>query len=248
MENGSLPGKISKNIALNERIIFALDFAEPAQALGWVERLDDRIRFFKVGLQLFTAGWWPVVDAITARGNKVMLDLKFFDIPETVQRAVEQLHDHGVSLATIHGNDPIVRAAVAAKGDISLLAVTVLTSFDESDMRQLGLKGSVADLVRLRARKAVELGCDGVVCSALEVADLRVDLGDDFLAVTPGIRPADGAGGDDQRRIATPGAAIANGADHLVIGRPISTAAEPLALIDAIQQEIAAALEQRPQP
>lgn len=238
------PGRgISPNIALDERIIFALDFADPGEALRWVARLDDRIRFFKVGLQLFTAGWWPVVEAITARGNKVMLDLKFFDIPETVQRAVEQLHNHGVSLATIHGNDSIIRAAVAAKGDIRLLAVTVLTSFDESDMRKMGLNGPVADLVRMRARKAVELGCDGVVCSALEVAGLRGELGDDFLAVTPGIRPADSAGSDDQRRIATAGAAIANGADHLVIGRPISNAPDPLALIDSLQGEIAAALD-----
>ncbi|HET97767.1 MAG TPA: orotidine-5'-phosphate decarboxylase [Desulfurivibrio alkaliphilus] len=248
MNNDTPPARIVNKIALNERIIFALDFADPAQALGWVERLDGRIRFFKVGLQLFTAGWWPVVDAITARGNKVMLDLKFFDIPETVLRAVEQLHNHGVSLATIHGNDPIIRAAVAAKGDIGLLAVTVLTSFDEDDMRKMGLNGPVADLVGMRARKAVELGCDGVVCSALEVAGLRADLGAGFLAVTPGIRPADRSGGDDQRRIATPGAAIANGADHLVIGRPISTAADPLALIDIIQQEIAVALERRSKP
>ncbi len=230
------------DIALEQRIIFALDFAEPAQALAWVERLSGRIGFFKVGLQLFTAGWWPVVDEIVARGHKVMLDLKFFDIPETVQKAVEQLQNHGVSLATVHGNDAIIRAAVAAKGDIRLLAVTVLTSFDESDMRQMGLRGPVADLVRRRAARAVELGCDGVVCSALEVAGLRAELGPDFLAVTPGIRPAAAAGDDDQRRIATPGVAISNGADHLVIGRPIAAAADPLALVDAMQAEIRAAL------
>lgn len=233
------------DIAPGQRLIFALDFAEPAEALAWVERLAGRVGFFKVGLQLFTAGWWPVVDEIVARGQQVMLDLKFFDIPETVQKAVAQLQNHGVSLATIHGNDAIVRAAVAAKGDIKLLAVTVLTSFDESDMRQLGLTGSVAELVRLRAARAVELGCDGVVCSAQEVATLRGEIGDQFLAVTPGIRPATAAGDDDQRRIATAGAAIANGADHLVIGRPIAAAADPLAVVDNLQAEIAAALRAR---
>ncbi|MDZ7642696.1 MAG: orotidine-5'-phosphate decarboxylase [Desulfurivibrio sp.] len=228
------------DITDQQRLIFALDFAEPAEALAWVKRLEGRVTFFKVGLQLFIAGWWPVVDEIVARGQQVMLDLKFFDIPETVQKAVTQLQNHGVSLATIHGNDAIVRAAVAAKGDIKLLAVTVLTSFDESDLRQMGLTGSVADLVRQRAARAVALGCDGVVCSPHEVAALRGELGDDFLAVTPGIRPA-AAAGDDQRRVATAGAAIANGADHLVVGRPIATAADPLALVDELQAEIATA-------
>ena len=233
-----------KNIPLNERIIFALDFADPVEALGWVKKLDGQLKFFKVGLQLFLAGWWPVIDAIVGRGNKVMVDLKFFDIPETVGLAVAQLTNRGVTFATVHGNEPIIEAAVAAKQDLQILAVTVLTSFDEKDMRDMGLKGSIEDFVLLRARKALKLGCDGLVSSPLEAVRLRQELGANFLVVTPGIRPGLNreVERDDQKRIATAQAAILNGADHVVIGRPIRTAPEPLAAIAAIQREIAAGL------
>jgi orotidine-5'-phosphate decarboxylase len=229
-----------KDIPLNERIIFALDFADPMIAATWVEKLDSRIKFFKVGLQLFLAGGWPVVDHIIARGNKVMLDLKFFDIPETVHQAVQQVKNHGVTFTTIHGNDAIIEAAVRDKDDLQLLAVTVLTSFDESDMRQMGLSGPVADMVRIRAQRAIECGCDGVVSSPLETAVMRREMGDDFFTVTPGIRPVTDheIAKDDQRRTTSPGQAIMNGADYLVIGRPIRTAPEPLTFIDSIQAEI----------
>lgn len=229
-----------KDIPLNERIIFALDFADPKVAMQWVERLDGDIRFFKVGLQLFLAGSWNVVDAIIRRGNRVMLDLKFFDIPETVHLAVRQLQNHGVSFATIHGNTPIIEAAVKEKGDLKILAVTVLTSFDESDMLEMGMTGSIRDLVLLRARKALQLGCDGVVSSPLEAEPLRDELGPNFLIVTPGIRPGLNRDleTDDQRRVATAQQAILNGADHVVIGRPISTAADPLATVRTILDEI----------
>ena len=120
---------MNKNIPINERIIFALDFADPQEALQWVKKLDGEMKFFKVGLQLFLAGWFHVIDEIVNRGNKVMVDLKFFDIPETVKLAVEQLQNRHITFATVHGNDPIVKAAAAAKGDIKILAVTVLTSF-----------------------------------------------------------------------------------------------------------------------
>lgn len=233
-----------KNIPLNERIIFALDFADPELAGNWVKKLDHQIKFFKVGLQLFLAGGWPVVDSIIKRGNKVMLDLKFFDIPETVHLAVQQIRDRGVSLATIHGNDAIIKAAVAEKNDLQVLAVTVLTSFDESDMREMGCNKEVKDLVLIRAKKALALGCDGVVSSPLEAQPLRHELGPNFLIVTPGIRPGldRDLEQDDQRRVATAEQAIINGADHVVIGRPISTSPDPLATIDAIQQELARAL------
>lgn len=233
-----------KNIALNERIIFALDFADPAEAGQWVRKLDSHLKFFKVGLQLFLAGGWPVVDDILHRGNKVMLDLKFFDIPETVHLAVKQLHNRGVSFATVHGNRPIIEAAVADKGEMKILAVTVLTSFDESDMTEMGLTGSVRDLVLIRARKALALGCDGVVSSALEAEPLRRELGGNFLVVTPGIRPGlnRDVEKDDQKRVATAMQAIVNGADHVVIGRPISTSPDPLATVVALQEEIAAGL------
>lgn len=233
-----------KNINLDERIIFALDFADPKIAGEWVERLDGHIKFFKVGLQLFLAGGWPVIDAIIDRGNKVMLDLKFFDIPETVRLAVQQLNDKKVTFATIHGNRPIIEAAVAEKGNMKVLAVTVLTSFDESDMLGMGFTGSVRDLVLIRSRKALELGCDGVVSSALEAEPLRDELGSNFLVVTPGIRPGlnRDVEKDDQKRIATAQQAIINGADHVVIGRPISTSSDPIYTVQTIQEEIARGL------
>ena len=235
-----------KNIPLNERIIFALDFADPDLAGQWVRKLDNHIKFFKVGLQLFLAGGWPVVEDIIGRGNKVMMDLKFFDIPETVHLAVQQLQNRGVNFATIHGNRPIIEAAVSDKTDMKILAVTVLTSFDESDMVEMGFTGSVRDLVLIRARKAMELGCDGVVSSALEAEPLRQDLGNNFLVVTPGIRPGLNreVAGDDQKRVATAQQAIINGADHVVIGRPISKSVDPVGTIVAIQEEIAKGLEE----
>ncbi|MEF3169212.1 MAG: orotidine-5'-phosphate decarboxylase [Deltaproteobacteria bacterium] len=233
-----------KTIPLNERIIFALDFSDPEEAKRWVEKVDGKIRFFKVGLQLFLAGWWHVIDHIAGRGNKVMVDLKFFDIPETVRLAVRQMKDRDVTFATIHGNEPIIEAAVREKNDMKILAVTVLTSFDESDMREMGFTGSVEDLVYIRARKALALGCDGIVSSPLEAARLRSDFGSRFIIVTPGIRPGlnRDVEKDDQKRIATAKDAIINGADHVVIGRPISTSADPLSTIDSIQDEIRQAL------
>ncbi|MGW8161958.1 MAG: orotidine-5'-phosphate decarboxylase [Desulfobulbales bacterium] len=234
-----------KDIPLNERIIFALDFADPKLAGQWVRKLDSQVRFFKVGLQLFLAGGWPVIDDIIDRGNKVMLDLKFFDIPETVHLAVRQLQNRGVTFATVHGNRPIIEAAVAEKSEMKVLAVTVLTSFDESDMVEMGFTGSVRDLVLIRARKALELGCDGVVSSALEAESLRNELGPNFLVVTPGIRPGlnRDVEEDDQKRVATAQQAIINGADHVVIGRPISTAPDPVRTVATIQGEIARGLQ-----
>jgi len=237
-----------KDIPLNERVIFALDFSDPKVALEWVRRLDGDIKFFKVGLQLFLAGWWNVVDAITQRGNKVMVDLKFFDIPETVQLAVQQLKNHNVTFATVHGNTPIIEAAVKEKDDLKILAVTVLTSFDETDMIEMGMTGSIKDLVLHRSRKALQLGCDGVVSSPLEAETLRDELGRNFLIVTPGIRPGlnRDVEKDDQRRVATAQQAIINGADHVVIGRPISTSPDPLYTIKTIHAEIAAGLAVNP--
>jgi orotidine-5'-phosphate decarboxylase len=235
-----------KNINLNERIIFALDVPSPDEAKQWVGKLDGDIKFFKVGLELFLAGWWDIVDFIIDRGNQVMLDLKFFDIPETVHLAIQQVKDKGVTFATIHGNDAIIRAAVSEKGEVKILAVTVLTSFDESDMRQMGMTGSVEDLVLIRARKAFELGCDGVVASALEAKPLRDGLGSNFLVVTPGIRPESSVQGeDDQKRIATARNAIINGVDHVVVGRPIRNAADPISVIKKLQDEIAEGLASR---
>ena len=229
-----------RNIPLDERIIVALDLPSAAEAKALVKRCESHVRFFKIGLQLFMASWFETVDWLRDRGHRVMLDLKFFDIPETVKLAVEQLNSRGVDFATIHGNDAIVRAAVAARGDMKLLAVTVLTSFGEDDMRAMGMTGSIAELVALRARRALELGCDGVVSSGLEAETLRRDLGEKLLIVTPGIRPGANVrdNSDDQQRIVTAGRAIAAGADHVVVGRPISRAADPIAVIEEMQNDI----------
>jgi len=234
-----------KDIPVNERIILALDVDSPEQAKELVKKTESHINFYKVGLQLFMASWFEIVDWLSARGHKVMVDLKFFDIPETVRLAVAQLNNRGVTFATIHGNDPIIRAAVEAKGDLALLAVTVLTSFDQEDMQAMGMTQSIEDLVYFRARRALELGCDGVVSSGLEAKRLRDRLGAKLLLVTPGIRP--GANiydqQDDQQRIVTARQAIADGADYLVVGRPITKAAEPIEVINMLQDEIRQGLE-----
>lgn len=228
-------------IPLEDRIIFALDLADPSAALALVDRLAGQIRFFKVGLQLFFAGGWPVVAYIVNKGCKVMLDLKLYDIPATVQLAVRQFADRGITFTTVHGYGPVVEAALAADTGIQILAVTVLTSFGSEHMAELQHQGTVNDLVLQRAATVLRLGCHGVVCSAQEASLLRQRLGNEFTMVTPGIRPS-GASLGDQQRVATPARAIADGADYLVIGRPIRDAADPDACIKAIQQEIATAL------
>jgi orotidine-5'-phosphate decarboxylase len=236
-----------KDIPLNERIIFALDVASVQLAETWVERLESHIKFYKVGLQLFLAGWFHIVDWLLKRNHKVMVDLKFFDVPETVKLAVGQLRDRGVTFTTVHGNDPILRAAVEAKADVKILAVTVLTSFGQEDMEEmLGAPVNIEDLVYARARRALDLGCDGVVSSGLEAGRLRSKLGENFLVVTPGIRPGINreTEQDDQKRIVTAREAIENGADYVVVGRPISTAADPIAVVESMQADILVALKQ----
>lgn len=230
---------MKKEIALKDRIIVALDVDQREKAQAMVRACESHIGFFKVGLQLFMADYFNTVDWLFDRGHKVMLDLKFFDIPETVKLAVEQVNNRGVSLATIHGNDPIIRAALEARGDMKLLAVTVLTSFGEEDMRAMGLTGSLEELVMFRARRALELGCDGVVSSGLEAEKLRSELGTKLLIVTPGIRPgANVKTDDDQMRVVTAGRAVKSGADHLVVGRPITRSEDPIKVIEVMQAEI----------
>ena len=228
-----------KDIPLNDRIILALDVESPEQAKNLVKATESHIGFYKVGLQLFMASWFEIIDWLAARGHKVMVDLKFFDIPETVKLAVAQLNKRRITFATIHGNDPIIRAAVDAKGDLGLLAVTVLTSFGQEDMRAMGMTQPIEELVYFRAKRALELGCDGVVSSGLEAKRLRDSLGSELLIVTPGIRPgANTSQPDDQKRTITARQAIADGADFLVIGRPITKAADPIAVISLLQEEI----------
>jgi orotidine-5'-phosphate decarboxylase len=234
-----------RSIALEKRIIFALDVASVDEAKQLVERLEDHIRFFKVGLQLFLAGWFPMVDWIVKRNLEVMLDLKFFDVPQTVAAAVSQLKDRGISFATVHGNDAILEAAAQAGSGVNILAVTVLTSLDAGDLRDLGFQCAVEDLVVSRARRAVQVGCAGVVCSGLEVPRLRAELGDRFFVVVPGVRPVENRPLDDQKRVVDVRGAFLNGADHVVIGRPIRNAANPELLVSDMRLHIAEALKQR---
>ncbi len=234
-----------KSIHLDKRIIFALDVASPDEAKEWVKKLEGRVRFYKVGLQLFLAGGFGIVDWIVSRGIEVMLDLKFFDVPQTVASAVSQLKDRGISLTTVHGNDEILKAAVGAAGnDVKVLAVTVLTSLDEADIRDLGFQCSPEALVLSRARRALEIGCAGVVSSGLEAPRLRHELGDRFLVVVPGVRPVANRE-DDQKRVVDVRNAFLNGADYIVVGRPIRQAPDPGEVVTRMMQDIAAALRER---
>lgn len=234
---------IDKKIDLEKRIIFALDVESVEDAKAWVEKLEERVKFFKVGLQLFLAGGFGIIDWIVKRGLEVMVDLKFFDVPQTVASAVAQLKGRGISLTTVHGNDAILRAAGESKGDVKILAVTVLTSLDEGDIRDLGFQCAPEELVLSRARRALQLGCDGVVSSGLEAPRLRRELGDKFLVVVPGVRPVANRQ-DDQKRVVDVRQAFLNGADYAVVGRPIRNAPDPLALVRDMQREIQAALRE----
>ena len=238
-----------KPIPIEKRIIFALDVASVEEAKRWVERLENRVRFFKVGLELFLAGWFDIIDWILNRDLEVMVDLKFFDVPETVASAVRQLKDRGATFATVHGNDKILKAAVGNKGGTKILAVTVLTSLDEADIHALGFECNVEQLVFTRARRALDIGCDGVVSSGIEAPKLRQGLGEKLLIVVPGVRPVyneaekdDGRWRDDQKRTITIANAFHNGADYIVVGRPIRNAGDPVAFVGKMQQEIKEAL------
>lgn len=231
-------------IRADERLILALDLPTIAQAQALVETLGDAVRFHKIGLELFMQpGFFDFLAALKAGGKRVFVDLKFFDIPETVARAVAALSEHGADLCTVHGNQSMMEAAAAARsGDLKVLAVTALTSLDRGDLDDLGFDCALEDLVLSRARRALAAGCDGVVSSGLEVARLKAEIGGRLLCVTPGIRPLDNRVLADQKRVMTPAQAIRAGADHLVVGRPIRDAADPRAAAAAIQREIAGAL------
>jgi len=222
-----------------ERLIVALDVATPNEAKALVERLGDAARFYKVGLELFMAGgYFELLEWLVKRGNKVFVDLKFFDVPETVRRAVANLRGRGVSFASVHGNQAMMEAAALEKGEVKILAVTALTSLDRGDLDDLGFSCDLERLVLSRARRALQAGCDGVVSSGLEAQKLKAEFQDRLLVVTPGIRPVKNE--DDQKRTVDAAQAFANGADYIVVGRPIRSAADPRAAAQAIQRSIAA--------
>jgi orotidine-5'-phosphate decarboxylase len=222
-----------------ERLIVALDVATPEAAKALVERLGDAARFYKVGLELFMAGgYFELLEWLVKRGNKVFVDLKFFDVPQTVRRAVASLRGRGVSFATVHGNQAMMEAAAQEKGEVKILAVTVLTSLDRGDLDDLGFSCDVERLVLSRARRALQAGCDGVISSGLEAKSLKAQYQDKLLVVVPGIRPVKNE--DDQKRTVDVAQAFANGADYIVVGRPIRSAADPGSAAQAIQRSIAA--------
>ena len=228
-----------RSIPRRERLIVALDVPTAADARALIEKLGDAVGFYKIGLELATSGdYFPLLDWLVARGNRVFCDLKLHDIPETVRRAVANLRGRGVSFLTVHADRGVMGAAVAEKGEIQVFAVTVLTSTSQADLAGQGYAGRLEDLVLARAAAAAELGCDGVIASGLEVAGIKAKFGAKLLAVTPGIRPAGGEAGD-QKRVVDVAQAFRNGADYIVVGRPIRDASDPAAAADGIQQTIA---------
>jgi orotidine-5'-phosphate decarboxylase len=231
-----------------ERLIVALDVPTPAEARALVEKLGDTAKFYKLGLELFMAGgYFELIDWLSGRGNKVFVDLKFFDVPETVRRAVANLRGRGVSFATVHGNQAMMEAAGKEKGEVKILAVTVLTSLDRGDLDDLGFSCELERLVLSRARRALEAGCDGVISSGLEAARLKAEFKNRLLVVTPGIRPVENKPADDQKRTVDVAQAFAAGADYIVVGRPIRQAADPRVAARAIQDTIAKIFPPAPQ-
>jgi orotidine-5'-phosphate decarboxylase len=224
-------------------IIVALDVESADEARALVRRLRPRVNFFKVGLELYSAAGMPVVEELIAEGCDVFLDLKLYDIPETVRRAVAQIARHRIRFLTIHAVRSVMRAAAEGRGEsgLGLLAVTVLTSFGPEDVRDLGHSATASELVADRTRQAMECGVEGVVCSPLEAAAVHAIAGGRLKVVTPGVRSA-GAARGDQKRVATPAEAVRDGADYIVVGREITRAADPAAEASRILEDIEAGL------
>jgi orotidine-5'-phosphate decarboxylase len=236
-------GRLSqKPIARRERLIVALDVPTADRARALVQELGDSVLFYKLGLELLLSeGYFELLAELADQGKKVFADLKFFDVPETVASAVHQMRGRGVAFLTVHGNQSILEAACREKGDLRILGVTVLTSFDRQDLGDLGFPTpiSVEELVLSRAKRALRAGCDGVISSGLEAKRLRGELGSRLLVVSPGIRPFDNRLVDDHKRVMTDREAFLAGADYVVVGRPIRNAARPREAAEQIQTTIA---------
>jgi len=232
----------SRAMAPRDRLIVGLDLPSVDAAEAMIARLGDSVTFYKIGYQLAYAGGLPLVPQLVSAGKKVFVDLKLHDIGNTVARGVESVARLGATFLTVHAYPQTMKAAVEGRAgsDLKVLAVTVLTSYDDDDLHAAGYRLGVSDLVAVRAQQAQLMGVDGLVCSPEETADLRKIVGLQMKLVTPGIRPASSAAGD-QKRIMTPGRAIAAGADYLVAARPVIDAPDPKAAADAIVAEIAQA-------
>src|SRR3989440_1327985 len=231
------------DFAPRDRLIVALDLPSVTKAEAMIARLGDSVTFYKIGYQLAFAGGLPLVRQLASAGKKVFVDLKLHDIGNTVARGVESVAQLGATFLTVHAYPQTMKAAVKARtgSGLKILAVTVLTSYDDGDLHAAGYRLSLSDLVEARAQQAQVLGVDGLVCSPDEAASLRKLVGHPMKLVATGVRPAGSASGD-QKRIMTPARAIAAGADYLVVGRPVAEAADPRAAAEAIQTEIAQAL------
>ena len=224
-----------------DRLIFALDVAEVGQAKALVNELADAVTFYKAGMELMMTGeYFDLLDWLVQKEKKVFVDLKLFDVPATVSKAVKRLSQRGAYFTTVHGNQGMMEAAAAAaeKGDLKILAVTALTSLDEGDIKDLGFACDVQELVVSRARRALSSGCDGIVASGMELEYIRDEVSDKLLIVTPGIRPVENRPTDDQKRIVSVEQAFQRGADYIVVGRPIKNAVNPRQAAELIQETI----------
>ncbi len=231
-----------KDINVEDRLIFALDVPEVEEAKDIVSELDESVNFYKIGMELLMTGkYFELLNWLVDNDKKVFVDLKFFDVPETVGRTIARLSDYGATFATVHGNQALMEKAAQNKKNLKILAVTALTSLDRGDLDDLGFDCNVQDLVISRAKRAFEAGCDGVVSSGLEVPFLREYVDNKLIAVTPGIRPV--ANDDDQKRVVDVATAFKNGSDYIVVGRPIKNADNRFKAASDIQKIISSVFE-----
>ncbi|SVA42217.1 uncharacterized protein METZ01_LOCUS95071 [marine metagenome] len=231
-----------KDINVEDRLIFALDVPEVEEAKDIVSELDESVNFYKIGMELLMTGkYFELLNWLVDNDKKVFVDLKFFDVPETVGRTIARLSDYGATFATVHGNQALMEKAAQNKKNLKILAVTALTSLDRGDLDDLGFDCNVQDLVISRAKRAFEAGCDGVVSSGLEVPFLREYVDNKLIAVTPGIRPV--ANDDDQKRVVDVATAFKNGSDYIVVGRPIKNADNRFKAASDIQKIIRSVFE-----
>ena len=223
----------------NDRLIFALDVPEASRAKELVLELGDSVSFYKIGMELMMTGdYFSLLDWLVENDKKVFVDLKLFDVPATVSKAVKRLSQRGAYFTTIHGNQSMMEAAAAEKGNLKVLAVTALTSLDQGELDDMGFKCDVEELVISRAKRALSSGCDGIVASGLELEHIRNEVDQKLLIVTPGIRPVENRPTDDQKRVVSVEQAFERGADYIVVGRPIQNADNPREAVDLIQESI----------